>query len=176
MAAFALYDGHVIDPLNIKPEDITLERIAHHLSNIMRFGGSLPIDVTYTVAEHSLNLARHMQLQPSKRYAILHDASEAFLGDIVTGLKAGLRDYRELENRVMTTILEKYEVDVVSGIHLADKKILLDEVEAVMPQNYDIYAKACGPERLHAEISFDGDRRVVKHQFLDYCHMLGLRD
>lgn len=176
MGKFALYDGHLIDPLRLKYSDITLERIAHHLSNIPRFGGSLPLDTFYSVAEHSLNLAVHMKSYKAKRYALLHDASEAFLGDVVSGLKPGLPDYKMLERDVQAMILAKYGVCLVEAVHEADKKILIDEVDAIVPDKLDIYKLACGNERLHCDILYNQERKKVKEMFLDYCFHLNIGD
>lgn len=72
------------------PEDIWLG-----LSRIHRFGSQLPAEFEYTVAQHSLLcewIARQM-FGDSLRHlsCLLHDAAEAFIGDIPTPLKHALR-------------------------------------------------------------------------------------
>lgn len=173
---FALYDGHIIDPLRIERSDITLERIAHHLANINRFGGSMPLDVNYSVAEHSINLCRYVTTYKQKRYALLHDATEAFLGDIVSGLKAGLPEYMLIEGRLAAMIEGKYNVRYDPSINELDKRILIDEVNAIMPESYNIYKDATKLEELNCEIMFNTDKRKIKKMFLDECEKLNIKE
>ena len=72
---------HLFDP---SPDEVCIEDIAHALSNICRFGGHCLTHLS--VAEHSVTVSRHVR--PSLALpALLHDAPEAYIGDIVTPLK-----------------------------------------------------------------------------------------
>lgn len=85
---------------------ICIEDIAHSLSQQCRFGGHLP--EFYSVAQHSVMCSQKVQA-PYKMQALMHDASEAYLLDMPSPIKKGLRDYKELENRLMTIIAGRYE-------------------------------------------------------------------
>lgn len=80
--------------------------IAHALSNICRFGGHTKH--FYSVAEHSIlasEVVASLGGTPAEQlWALLHDATEAYMGDIPTPLKATLGDYRDREDALMRYI------------------------------------------------------------------------
>ncbi|MEW6648186.1 MAG: hypothetical protein AB1450_13385 [Pseudomonadota bacterium] len=85
------YTGLTVDLANPDPRTISADDIAHALSRIQRFGGHT--NVPYSVAQHSVLVAEIAhRLYPSpdgllERQALLHDAQEAYLGDMVHPLK-----------------------------------------------------------------------------------------
>lgn len=87
MAAILTHSGRMVDLLDVKPEDIDLDDIAHSLAQTCRFVGHTKRH--YSVAEHSINVARLLP-EPIKIYGLLHDAHEAYVGDISTPLKRSL--------------------------------------------------------------------------------------
>lgn len=104
---FLTYTGKSLDFSNPQPEQIAFEDIVIGLVRQPRFSGQSKIN--YVVAEHSLLVAA---LVPENYagIALLHDASEAYMSDIVSPLKnlPELKGYRELEERLLFVILEKY--------------------------------------------------------------------
>ncbi len=105
---------HVMQP---SAEEVCIEDIAHALSMIPRFGGQARR--FYSVAAHSLHVLS-MALRHSvadvktergsriARYCLLHDAAEAYLGDMVRPLKLSMPDYRAAEERVFDCILARF--------------------------------------------------------------------
>ena len=85
---FITNSGKLLDFKNICIDDICLEDIAHHLTKICRYGGALPFNVHYSVAQHSILFSKYASLelnnQELAKLAILHDATEAYMGDIVS--------------------------------------------------------------------------------------------
>lgn len=84
----AMYpSGNVIDLLNPTADQIDWWDIAIALSRIWRFGGGT--DEFYSVAEHSLWVMRRAVMGDAKLalLALLHDAHEAYTGDIITPMK-----------------------------------------------------------------------------------------
>jgi len=86
-----------------------VEEISRGLANTLRFSGQLG---NLTVAQHSLLVARiakhRKQSSRQQLIGLLHDASEAYLGDIPTPLKRLLPDYRALESKVMCAIHARF--------------------------------------------------------------------
>jgi 5'-deoxynucleotidase YfbR-like HD superfamily hydrolase len=119
-----------IDPANPIVSHIQIEDIAHALARICRFGGHL--ETSYTVAEHSMNVAAQLyRTTGSYEYAqcgLLHDAAEAYLGDVIRPVKKVLKGYAELEERMMDAIKLRFrltdDVKVWKLVKQADEEIL----------------------------------------------------
>jgi len=132
-----LCDGSIIDLINPTVNMISIETIAHGLSRVSRFGAQSPID--YSVAEHSLGMVQMAMYDGVENmdalYAILlHDASEAYLGDIVSPLKKHLSEYLEIEARMNSVIEKKFGVDFEKHhaiIKKYDRKILKIEKQVL---------------------------------------------
>lgn len=105
-----LRSGRYFDLLSPQPDQFTLADIAGALAKVCRFGGQ--IDRFYSVAEHCLNCfelaARDGACVLVQRIALLHDAAEAFIGDVVKPLKVMLPEYEQVEARVEAVIAAKY--------------------------------------------------------------------
>lgn len=147
---FNTQSGKLIDLLNPTPEMISLEDIALALSNYCRFGGHLTSH--YSVAEHSILV---WQLCPSslKPAALLHDAAEAYLGDVIKPLKNLIGEtYKHLEDKWTKVIFDKY------GVPLND---------LIAIKEYDM--KAVELEHNYFRL---GNMDLIRHQY-DYRQELG---
>ena len=106
------FTGRHFDPMQIRTEDICIEDIAHALSLMCRGGGHLKY--FYSVAQHSLNCSAEAKARgwSGKLHlaCLLHDASEAYISDIIRPVKANLTGYLEIESRIMEKILEKFNL------------------------------------------------------------------
>lgn len=107
------WSGRQFDPLHMQPTDVSLKDIAHALSLLCRGGGHL--DRFYSVGQHCINCAREAHARGwSNRLVLaclLHDASEAYISDIIRPVKIHLDNYREIEDRIMSVIL------IAFGLH-----------------------------------------------------------
>ncbi len=105
-------NGTTVDLFNLQPEDIRLTDIAIALSNLCRFNGQLPSGTFYNVAQHSMVLADYFTMQnyslPHAQFALLHDAAEAYIGDMAHPIKANMREFVDLERIVERNIMRKY--------------------------------------------------------------------
>jgi uncharacterized protein len=103
-----MFSGQLVDPFDLKPSEVRIDDIAWALSNICRYGGHYHRN--YSVAEHTLLVAG--LLPPHKKlYALLHDAPEAYLGDIPTPLKRRMPQFKELETKVARVVAEAFDLD-----------------------------------------------------------------
>lgn len=101
------YSGKLIDIFNISIEDIDILDIAYGLSNIPRFAGQVPF---YSVAKHSLVVASFLP-EKLKLAGLLHDASEAYIGDVISPIKHKMQEYLDLEEQIMEIISKKWQID-----------------------------------------------------------------
>lgn len=99
-----------VDLLNPTPEMFNINDIFGALAKICRFGGQL--SHFYSVAQHSVLVSRIAPVH-LKKAALLHDASEAYLGDVVKPLKNLLgKTYQDIEAMFMAVIFEKFNIDL----------------------------------------------------------------
>jgi len=134
------FTGGRFYPMDPRPEEIEPADIAHALSLLCRYNGH--VDRFYSVAEHCVHLSnvvpRTDALFTHARWALLHDATEAYVGDMIRPLKQSMPDYRAAEDRVMVAIAERFglggplEAWMPDAVKEADTRILLDERAALM--------------------------------------------
>lgn len=125
-------------PLDLRPEDVAVEDIAHALSLQCRFAGHTR--GLYSVGQHSLLVADYLRDRgepaPVVLWGLLHDASEAYLSDIPRPLKRlpAFAFYREAERRAMGAICERFGLDPVEPpvVKHADGVLLATEARDLM--------------------------------------------
>ncbi len=106
-----MLSGRRLDLLDPTPVDVEIEDIAHGLSFVARWNGQTQGDFAYSVAEHSLLVERlYFRLNPKapakwKLAALLHDAPEYVIGDMISPVKAAVGPgYDELDKRLAAAI------------------------------------------------------------------------
>ena len=106
-----MLSGRRLDLLNPSPLDIEVEDIAHGLARVARWNGQTKGDNAFSVAQHCVlvqELAVHCDPGldvPSRLAALLHDAPEYVVGDMISPFKAALGlDYKAFENRLLAAI------------------------------------------------------------------------
>jgi hypothetical protein len=120
--------GRQVWPLCATQAMINIYDIAHALSYICRFNGH--ISFFYSVAEHSCRVSDICKPQYAL-YGLLHDATEAYLGDVIRPLKPYFTNYNEIEDRLAKTIARKYSFSMRKAAHenvkWADNTLLFTE-------------------------------------------------
>jgi hypothetical protein len=166
-----LASGNWFDLLDPWNSVFSIADIAHALSNICRYSGQC--SSFYSVAEHSLhvsNVVEEFQLE-----ALLHDATEAFLGDITRPLKQLLPQYKEIEASVEDAIFARFGLDTSSKavVKAADLRVLAAEQSQVMPVGTDYWTASSGVEKADIRVEFLSpadarDRFMTKFTELTY--------
>ncbi len=106
-----MLSGRRLDLLDPSPLEIEIEDIAHGLARVARWNGQTTGEHGFSVAQHSLvveEIAAHIApgLEPRWRLAaLLHDAAEYVIGDMISPFKAALGlDYKAFEERLETAV------------------------------------------------------------------------
>ncbi len=106
-----MLSGRRLDLLDPSPLDVEIEDIAHGLSRVARWNGQTTGSWAYSVAQHSLLVDglvgrfRPKAPQAWRLAALLHDAPEYVIGDLITPFKAAVGlDYKALEARLQAAI------------------------------------------------------------------------
>jgi len=134
MSWILTHSGVQFDLLDPKAEAVHPSDIAHSLARLCRFNGHC--ENHYSVAEHSLRVAA---LVPEEHHlvALLHDATEAYVGDMVRPLKQSLPGYQHIEQRIWRIICTRFDIDPVlpACVHEADMVMLATERRDLMPEH-----------------------------------------
>ncbi len=124
------YTGKVVDPMNLKADDISLIDIGVSLSRQVRYNGHTTTNDHYSVARHSLILAQRVyDITSSKELqaiAFAHDFAEAYMGDIIRPIKNLCPALKELEAKITKVIFSRLKIK-------ADKiPIIIDEQDDLL--------------------------------------------
>lgn len=123
--------GRQFFPMDPRPEEIHIEDIAAALSKMCRFSGHSTR--FYSVAEHCVLLSQ--VASPAAAFdALMHDASEAYLSDVIRPIKPFLANYREIEERLERAIAERFSLTwpLPAEVKRLDNAILADERDQAM--------------------------------------------
>ncbi|MGH6985714.1 MAG: HD family hydrolase [Caulobacteraceae bacterium] len=106
-----MLSGRRLDLIDPSPMDIEIEDIAHGLARVARWNGQTLGDHPFSVAQHCIVVERILArrkpgLAPAWRLAaLLHDAAEYVIGDMISPFKAALGyDYKSFEDRLQSAI------------------------------------------------------------------------
>lgn len=166
--SFILTDSGIrINPIAPRRSEINIDDIAAGLAREIRYNGLLGDH--YNVAHHSVMVKEHLRQrfapdvsssvtslllrEVMQRHGLLHDGSEAYIGDIVKPLKKHLPDYEKIEQAWMRVILQRFGLAESSWIHEcvknSDHFVFQAEVAylAPKPENYLMSRKECAAVR-----------------------------
>ncbi len=157
------YTGRKFWPMDPRPEEVHIEDIAHALSMMCRYNGHCKR--FYSVAEHSF-LVSHYVPEEFALWGLLHDASEAYIADIVRPAKRFIPDYVAAEANIMYSVIRKFELSLIepAKVKEIDMKICVDEARFLMG---DVSEWGLPDEGLGLEEIVGWDPDVAEEIFLD---------
>ena len=124
-----MLSGRRLDLINPSPVDIEIEDIAHGLARVARWNGQTTGDHSFSVAQHCVIVEKICHtLDPAcspalRLAALLHDASEYVVGDMISPFKAALGiDYRAFEDKLQEVIHIRFGLP--ASITAAQKKFI----------------------------------------------------
>lgn len=123
---FQTIEGRQFWPFDPRPGDFSINEIAHALSQICRFNGHTKSFLS--VAEHSVWVS--LECDPMDAIeGLMHDASEAYLGDMIRPLKIGMPEYMKVEQAVEAAIAQQFgfRFPYPESVKRADDAVLLAE-------------------------------------------------
>lgn len=134
-----MLSGRRLDLLDPTPVDIEIEDIAHGLAFVARWNGQTKGDFAYSVAEHSLlveDLFARLNPGISARWrlaALLHDAPEYVIGDMISPVKASVGPgYEALDERLTAAIHIRFGLPAVTPSAIKKQIKAADRISAWM--------------------------------------------
>lgn len=192
-------------PMDPDAEEVRLRDIAKALSNLCRFCGHMPKGF-YSVAQHSVLVSLHIEEEAResgcdsewiRNYAatgLMHDATEAYLSDVVRPIKHHLIGYADIEYQLAYVIGEKYSLSLtrLPGIvKKHDERALITEKRDLLgpsPAPWG-FANAAPAEPWPGRFAVAGDSLTgvgnpwflwtpheAERAFLEAAERLGIRD
>lgn len=164
--------GIAFDLENPKPHMVIIEDIAHALSVSNRFNGHTR--KPYSVAQHAVLVSSKCSPE-NKMWGLLHDATEAYVGDMVSPLKRMLPEFSKIERKVMDAICVKFDLplEMPVEVHEVDYRMLVTEAKCLLgnpPRGWGIAHEVLGYNMvIEAGLHWES----VKYQFLDVFEELG---
>ena len=112
-----MLSGRRLDLLDPSPLDVEIEDIAHGLARVARWNGQTRGPHVFSVAQHSMLVeALAVAIDPGlparwRLMALLHDAPEYVIGDIISPFKAAVgATYKSVENRILAAIHVRFSL------------------------------------------------------------------
>ncbi|WP_295733700.1 HD family hydrolase [uncultured Bartonella sp.] len=167
-----MLSGRRLDLINPSPLDVEITDIAHGLARVARWNGQTKGEYAYSVAQHSLLVEKlYRRLFPDakadeKQLALLHDAPEYVIGDMISPFKAVMGgSYEMIEKRLEDAIRIRFglptelrvkivkqlkqadriaayfEASTLAGFSKAEAIRYFGEPETITPQGLDLIAR-----------------------------------
>jgi 5'-deoxynucleotidase YfbR-like HD superfamily hydrolase len=115
-----MLSGRRLDILDPSPLDVELSDIAHGLARVARWNGQTIGDYPFSVAQHSVLVLELFRAHnpdadsAAQLQALLHDAPEYVMGDIISPFKAAMGgNYKDVENRLLGAIHLRFSLPAV---------------------------------------------------------------
>ena len=167
--------GRKMSFLEPDPAEVDILDIAHALSHLCRYNGQC--SQFYSVAEHSVWVSHEVNEQYAMA-GLLHDAAEAYIGDLPGPLKHYLPDFKEVETRLEEAIASAFGLRVEdlgnAEVKRADKQLLADEKVILMGKEPAKWPDTMPPPK-HPELIRGWNPGLARFRFMsryrDLCEV-----
>lgn len=130
------FTGKTVNPLNLQKEDISIADIAHSLALINRFNGHSKFPIS--VAQHCVYVSRLCTGTGWELQGLLHDAGEAYFGDMTKWLKMKMVEYRLAEAEVQGMIYDIWGGwPEANAVQRADELMVRFEARKAFGEDFD---------------------------------------
>lgn len=174
------WSGVLVDPLHPQLDTVRIDDIAHALSMVCRYSGH--VDAHYSVAQHSIEVSLYLlQMGASplcQLMGLLHDAEEAYFGDMSSPLKKHYPDYRKHGDAMREFIYDKYIPDwrelpmYEDLVHKADQDLYqIERISMLLP--YGEAEELCNKKYGRSVIKYGKEPKEVEAEFLRRFASLG---
>ena len=165
---------------NMTADMVNIRDIVPGLGKECRFAKQIREDIFYSVAQHSMLITESIPLPDHlKIYPLMHDAAEAYVGDMPKPFKMKLPDYERLEGEIMAVICEHFGLQwpfpdgVRELVKEYDSRILVDEAaqlfDDVPEWLQDFHAHGIRPLGLAIyPVNWDEAMERFRHSFAYY--------
>lgn len=131
---FRTYSGKTINILEPTPDMIELRDIAKGLGYNAHFSGQSP--EFFSIAEHCLLTEELVKKEYPKDYelrliALLHDAAEAYIGDMIHPIKVLFPEFKAMENKLLSVIFEKFNLPYYRLSEVKPFDLQAQDIEAI---------------------------------------------
>lgn len=154
------FTGRHVDPLNLQASDVDIRDIAAALSKMCRFNGH--VRDFYSIGQHSVlvseqavllavkGLGTAVSIRTAALFGLLHDASEAYIADIIQPVKHTVEftEYRQIEARIQAAVCERFAIPLdnpfpAACVKRADEILLAAEFRDLVPHADAAWAAQC---------------------------------
>lgn len=166
--------GHKFSILDPDPDQVFLSDIACSLARQARFNGHTRF--FYSVGQHCCLGAG---VSPTKDVALqmlFHDATETYIGDLVSPVKALLPDFEVIESRIHWAIAKKFGIELPTPkiVKQIDRRLLATEVR-------DLITKDLASWNIHPDEPYDfpvipWQPEVTEARFIEIASQLGVKN
>lgn len=164
--------GGMVFPMAPDPREINIEDIAHSLAMQCRFNGHCR--EFYSVAQHSVIVSRHCHRFPL--LGLMHDAAEAYVGDIVRPIKLQIKAFSELEKTVWRSIAAELGRLPLRASTAERDEVLRMDAAVLATELRDLMAPPprpwAGSQNPLEEVIVPVEWREAKQMFLDRYRLL----